>query len=105
MAVATRTRKKAKPANPERLEAIRPGDGLIPLRVFLNRTGQKSHSWMTAKRKAEKLGITLAYQHGRRIFVSADNWIQFLMSNPAPVTEPRQDNEESAESSAVALAD
>lgn len=100
MAIATREKKKAKSANLERLEAIRPGDGFIPLRVFLMRTGQKSHSWMTAKRKAEKLGITLAYQHGRRIFVSADDWIQFLKSNPAPVAEPRQ-NDEHAEPAAT----
>lgn len=94
MATATREKKKAKSTNLERLEAIRPGDGLIPLRVFLMRTGQKSHSWMTAKRKAEKLGITLAYQHGRQVFVSADNWIQFLMSNPAPVPKTLQNDEE-----------
>jgi|JI6StandDraft_1071083.scaffolds.fasta_scaffold17755_4 hypothetical protein len=89
MATATREKKKAKSTNLDRLKAIRPEDGLIPLRPFLIYTNQKSHSWGTAKRKAEKLGITLAYQHGRQVFVDAAAWVKFLMSNPAPITEPR----------------
>jgi pyruvate/2-oxoglutarate dehydrogenase complex dihydrolipoamide acyltransferase (E2) component len=97
MVTATQSKKKTRAATPNRLEAIRPGDGLIPLRIFLAKTGQKSHAWMTARRRAKEMGITLAYQHGRQIFVSADDWIQFLMSNPAPVSEPRCNDGDSAE--------
>lgn len=93
MATAISEKKKARLANLERLRAIRPGDGLIPLRPFLIYTNQKSHSWMTAKRKAEELGITLAYQHGRQVFVDAAAWVKFLMSNPAPVAKPQQNDE------------
>jgi hypothetical protein len=64
------------------LEPIRNGEGLIPLPQFLRRTGQKSHSWMTAKRKAAEAGITIAYQHGRRVYVDADAWISYLKLNP-----------------------
>ena len=79
----------AVPRASSQLDAIKPGEGFLPLKTFLNRTGQGNHSWMTAKRKARALGITLACQHGSRVFVCADDWILLLKSNPAAVADPK----------------
>lgn len=93
MGTATRTKKRTESKRSDGDQAIRPGDGFLPLPVFLQKTRQGSHAWMMAKRRARSLGITLAYQHGRQIFVSADDWIQYLKSNPAPLAEPRHSDE------------
>ena len=58
-------------------EPIKPNEMLL-LSDFLERTHQGRHAWMTAQRAAASIGITLAFPHGRQLFVSTDAWIAYL---------------------------
>jgi hypothetical protein len=62
-------------------EPIRPGE-MLTLSEFLRRTRQGRHAWTQAKIQAAELGIRLAYEHGRQVYVSTDSWIAYLMARP-----------------------
>lgn len=119
MSTSTASERKGRSAkNGLTRKPIRPGEMLIK-QDFLRDTNQGHFAWISAKQEAAKMGIRLAFQHGRQVFISTDAWIQYLKSrpekkcdhldseadeaspvltsNPAPVAESRGSADDSAE--------
>ena len=56
-------------------------DVAYPLADFMKRAGLKEWGWRSARREAEKAGITLRRKRGSQVWVLGSDWLAYLAAD------------------------